>query len=137
MPRQSPIPDEVDKPFWDACNHDRLVIQYCSTCDRYQHPPEKTCYQCRSADRLEWREVSGRGTIYSYGVVHDSPILSLQPDMPYNVVVIDLDDCPGINVVSHLPGTPADAVPIGAAVEVVFEVTPATGQKVPEWQVVD
>jgi hypothetical protein len=38
--------------------------------------------------------------------------------------------------VSHLPGTPPDAVPIGAAVEVVFEVTPATGQKVPEWQVV-
>jgi len=29
-----------------------------------------------------------------------------------------------------------DQVPIGAAVEVIFETTPATGQKVPEWRVV-
>ena len=30
------------------------------------------------------------------------------------VAVIDLDECPGINVMSHLPGTPVDQVPIGA-----------------------
>ena len=29
-----------------------------------------------------------------------------------------------------------DEVPIGAAVEVIFETTPATGQKVPEWRLV-
>ena len=29
-----------------------------------------------------------------------------------------------------------DEIPIGAEVEVIFEVTPATGQKVPEWRVV-
>ena len=27
MPKQSPIADELDKPFWDACNEGRLVIQ--------------------------------------------------------------------------------------------------------------
>jgi uncharacterized protein len=136
MPRQSPVPDELDKPFWDACNEDRLVMQHCEACDRYQYPPERACYECGSAADLEWREVSGRGTIYSYGVVHDTPIASLQPDMPYNVVVVDLDECPGINVVTHLPGTPVDEVPIGAAVDVIFQATPATGQKVPEWQIV-
>ena len=36
---------------------------------------------------------------------------------------------------SHLPGTPVDAVPVGARVTVIFEAT-ANGQKVPEWQVV-
>jgi hypothetical protein len=39
-------------------------------------------------------------------------------------------------MLSHLPGVPVDQVPIGAAVEVIFETTPATGQKVPEWRVV-
>ena len=39
MPKQSPVPDEVDKPFWDAANEDRLVVQYCVECDRLQHPP--------------------------------------------------------------------------------------------------
>ena len=135
MPKQSPVADDVDRPFWEACNEDRLVLQYCAACDRFQHPPLPECAECDSTT-LEWREVAGRGTIYSYGVVHDTPIAVLQPDQPYNVAVIALDDAPGINMMSHLPGTPLDVVPIGAAVSVTFEVTPGNGQKVPEWQVV-
>lgn len=136
MPRQSPIPDAVDQAFWDACNEDRLVIQHCDACDRYQHPPESVCYQCGSADRVVWQQITGSGTIYSYGVVYDSPIAALQLDQPYNVAVIDLDEAPGINVLSHLPGTPPDQVPIGAKVELIFQATQETGQKVPEWRVV-
>lgn len=136
MPRQSPIPDAVDQAFWDACNEDRLIIQHCDACDRFQHPPEAVCYQCGSADRLVWQQIAGNGTIYSYGVVFDSPIAAMQLDQPYNVAVIDLDEAPGINVLSHLPGTPPDEVPIGAKVELIFQTTQATGQKVPEWRVV-
>jgi uncharacterized protein len=117
-------------------NEDRLVIQYCAACDRFQYPPEPSCGDCNSAASLQWRQVEGRGTIYSYGVVHDSPIASLQGDQPYNVAVIDLDECPGVIFLSHLPGTPPDEVPIGAKVRLTFEVTPATGQKVPEWRIV-
>ena len=50
---------------------------------------------------------------------------------------IQLEEEPGVLMYSHLPGTPVDEVPIGAKVEVIFEVTPATGQKVPEWRVVN
>ena len=135
MPKQSPVPDELDKPFWDACNEERLVIQNCAACSRLQHPPQATCTQCGSANNLEWREVSGRGKIYSYSVVYDSPIAALQADQPYNVAVIQLDEDPGIQMLSHLPGVPVDQVPIGANVQVMFEPTRATGQKVPEWQV--
>ncbi len=136
MPKQSPVPNDLDRPFWDACNEERLVLQYCDSCTRWQHPPEAVCYECKSAEKLRWRENSGAGVIYSFGVIYDTPIASLQFDQPYNVAVIDLDDAPGLNVMSHLPGTPADAVPIGAKVRLIFETTPATGQKVPEWQVV-
>jgi hypothetical protein len=135
MPKQSPVPDDLDRPFWDGCNEEQLLIQYCAACARFQHPPLPECAEC-DATTLEWREVAGRGTIYTYGVVHDTPIAVLQPDQPYNVAVIALDDAPGVNMMSHLPGTPVDEVPIGAAVSVTFEVTPGTGQKVPEWQVV-
>lgn len=137
MPKQSPVPDEVDQPFYTAANEGRLVIQYCAVCERYQYPPELVCYQCSSAERLSWREIEGRGTIYSYAVVYDTPVASLQPDQPFNVAVIDLDECPGINMISHLPGSSPGDVPIGAPVRLVFEVTPATAQKVPEWQLVE
>ena len=88
------------------------------------------------AGYLEWREMSGRGEIYSYGVIYDGPVASLQADQPFNLAVVTLEEDPRINMYSHLPGTPVDEVPIGASVEVIFETTEATGQKVPEWQVV-
>lgn len=136
MPKQSPIPDAMDKPFWDACNEERLVVQHCSTCDRLQHPPRPTCAECGSANHLGWKQMSGRGTIYSYGVVFDTPIVTLQADQPFNLATVQLDDDPAINMLSHLPGAPIDNVPIGAAVTVIFETTPANGQKVPEWRLV-
>lgn len=134
MPKQSPIPEELDKPFWDACNQGRLVIQYCKACDRLQHPPEPKCAKCGSADNLEWREVSGRGRIYSYAVMHDTPVTLLFKEQPFNIAVIELEQ--GIKMLSHLPGTPVDKVPVGVVIQVVFETTPVTGQKVPEWKVV-
>ena len=134
MPKQSPVPDELDKPFWDACNQGKLVIQKCKACDRLQHPPAAQCAKCGSAEHLEWREVSGRGRIYSYAVMHDTPVTLLFKEQPFNIAIIELEQ--GIKMLSHLPGTPADKVPVGAEVQVVFETTPATGQKVPEWKVV-
>jgi uncharacterized protein len=135
MAKQGVIPDALTQPFWDAANEGRLVIQHCHACNRLQHPPAPTCQQCSSKDHLGWQEMSGRGTIYNYGVVYDGPVRLLQQDQPFNVAVIMLDEDPGIQMYSHLPGTPADAVPVGARVAVVFEAT-ANGQKVPEWQVV-
>ncbi len=135
MPKQGVVPDQLSKPFWDAANEGRLVIQNCQACDRLQHPPGPTCGQCRSGDNLEWKEMSGRGKIYNYAVVYDCPVRLLQEDQPFNLAVIMLDEDPGIQMYSHLPGTPVDQVPVGASVEVEFEAT-ANGQKVPEWRVV-
>ena len=136
MPKQSPVPDALSKPFWDACNEGRLVMQTCKTCNRMQFPPEPACSECSSKENLEWREVSGRGKINGYGVMHDCRIRTLQADQPFNIALIELEDDPEITMYSHLPGTPVDEVPVGASVQVVFEETPATGQKVPEWRVV-
>jgi hypothetical protein len=136
LPKQSPVPDEVDKGFWEACNEDRLVIQNCTACNRLQQPPEAACYECGSKDHLEWKEMSGRGTIYTYAVMYDTPVPLLYNDQPFNVAVVALEEAPEIKLLSMLPGTPLDEVPIDGAVEVVFETTGGTGQKVPEFRVV-
>ncbi len=136
MPKQSPVPDAQSKPFWDACNEEKLVMQNCKTCNRMQFPPEATCSQCGSKDNLEWKAVSGRGKIYGYAVMHDCRIRVLQAEQPFNLGIVELDEDPGVKMYSHLPGTPPDEVPVGASVKVEFEATPATGQKVPEWRVV-
>ena len=135
MAKQGVEPDELTKPFWDAATNGKLVIQNCTACNRLQNPPLPRCGQCGSGDNLEWKEMSGRGTIYNYCVVYDCPIRSLQEDQPFNLAVIMLEEDPAIQMYSHLPGTPVDDVPIGGAVRVVFEPT-ANGQAVPEWEVV-
>ena len=136
MPKQSPVPSESDKPFYDACNEDRLVVQHCRACNRFQFPPRTMCPRCGQDANLGWQQVSGRGRIQSRVVVYDSPVSTLIPDQPFNVALISLEEEPTVLMLSHLPGTPVDEVPIGATVEVIFETTPATGQKVPEWRVV-
>tara|TARA_Y100000590_G_scaffold268319_1_gene301369 strand:- start:6221 stop:6628 length:408 start_codon:yes stop_codon:yes gene_type:complete len=135
MPKQAVVPDDFTKPYYDACNQGKLVIQNCKSCNILQHPPAPACRECNASD-MEWKEVSGRGTIYEYGVIHDCPVASLQADQPFNVAVIMLDEDQGIQMYSHLPGVPADEVPVGSKVEVIFEETP-NGQKVPEWKVVN
>ncbi len=133
MPKLIPVPDEVSKPFWDAVNQKRLVLQYCPTCKKLQYPPKKTC-SCGS-DKLEWKEVSGRGHISTYLVIEDGRLARRIPDQPYNLALITLDEDPKINFYSNLPGVPVDKVPTGAAVEVMFEEV-APGQLIHEWRLI-
>ena len=134
MTKQGVVPDQLTQGFWDAANEGRLVVQNCTTCNRLQFPALAACDECGSGDSLEWKQMSGRGKIYNYGVVHDCPIALLKEDLPFNLAVIMLDDDSEILMYSHLPGIPVDQVPVGAAVEVIFEAT-ANGQMVPEWKV--
>src|SRR4051812_10852687 len=119
MPKPSPVADALSKPFWDACNEGRLVMQNCTACTWLQFPPEPTCSQCGSNDHLEWKQMSGRGTIHGYAVMHDTRIRTFQKEQPYTIALIELEEDPAILLYSNLPGTPPDDVPVGAAVQVI------------------
>lgn len=135
MPKVIPVPNELSKPFWDAVNEKRLVLQNCTGCDKLQYPPLEKCAVCGSAEKLEWKEVNGRGHISSYIVIADGRLERRMLDQPYNLALVILDEDQAINFYSNLPGVPVDEVPVGAAVEVVFEeVSP--GQLIHEWRVV-
>jgi uncharacterized OB-fold protein len=136
MPKVIPVPDELSRPFWDAVNEKRLVLQNCTACSKLQYPPQQTCQVCGSADKLEWKEVSGKGHIATYIVIEDGRLNRRMPDQPYNLALITLDEDPTVNFYSNLPGTPPYEVPVGAAVEVIFEEV-APSQLIHEWRVVD
>ena len=135
LDRPAPVPNDLTKPFWDACNERRLVLQNCTACDRLQYPPAQRCSKCSSADNLAWKEEQGKGHIDVYLVVRDSRIRGFREAPPINFAVITLDEDPGINFLSNLPGTPTGEVPVGAPVELIFEET-NTGQLVHEWRVI-
>ena len=135
MPRPIPVANELTKPFWDACNEKRLVLQNCTSCNLLQYPPEPQCNKCRSKDHLEWKEVQGKGHVDVFLVIRDSRIKGFREMQPINFAIITLDEEPGLNFLSNLPGTPAGTIPIGAPVELIFEEV-APGRLLHEWKVV-
>ena len=134
MPKLIPVPDDLSKPFWDAVNERRLVLQFCSECSKLQYPPQQACQVCGSAGNLGWKEVAGKGHIASHCVIEDGRLNRRMPDQPYNLAMVTLDEDPTVNFYSNLPGTPPYKVPDGAAVEVTFEEV-APGQLIHEWRV--
>lgn len=134
MPYPAPVPDELSQPFWHAVSERRLVLQHCQACDRLQYPPAVACAQCQEVAALSWREVAGSGHIREYIVSYDNRVRLKRPEQPFNLVVITLDADPGITFLSNLPGRPADDVPVGAPVELIF-VEAVNGRLVHEWRV--
>jgi uncharacterized protein len=134
MPKLIPVPDTVSKPFWDAVNQRRLLLQHCAACARLQYPPQRTCQFCDAVD-MTWKEVEGKGHIAAFIVIEDGRLNRRMPDQPYNLAMVTLDQDPRINFYANLPGTPPYKVPLGASVEVTFqEVGP--GQLIHDWRVV-
>ncbi len=136
MPKVIPVPDDLSKPFWDGVNEKRLTLQHCTACDRLQYPPKPVCQFCGSAEKLEWKDVEGKGHISTYIVIEDGRLNRRMPDQPYNLALITLDEDTSVNFYSNLPGVPPYEVPVGSAVEVMFEEV-APDQLIHEWKVVD
>ena len=134
MPKIIPVADELSKPFWDAVNEKRFILQNCTACSRLQYPPRQSCMACGSGDKLEWKEVAGKGHIATSIVIEDGRLNRRMPDQPYNLAMITLDEDTSINFYSNLPGIPPYEAPVGAAVEVIYEEV-APDQLIHEWQV--
>jgi len=114
----SPLADAITLPWWQAASQHRLVVQRCSACGHTRLPPAPLCPECRSAD-AEWQEVSGRGEVYTYTVVH-RPIAAGQP-LPTVIAVIALEDAGGVRMISNLVAANPDEISIGMPVELVWE----------------
>ena len=83
MVKQGVVPDDLTRPFFEAANEGRLVVQARKGSDRLYFPPKPASELGCSPEDLEWREVSGRGKIYNYCVVYDCPVATLKEGPPF------------------------------------------------------
>src|SRR6266849_363576 len=93
--RPAPILTDDNQFFWDA-REGRLVAQRCS-CGQLRHPPRPMCPECHALDQ-EVVDLSGRGVVYSYALLHHPQ----NPMFEYPVVaaLVDLDE--GVRMVSNI-----------------------------------
>ena len=78
--------------------------------------PEVACTHCFATD-WRWVPASGRGTLYSYTVVHRAPAPGFA--VPFVLVVVELEEGPVI--FSNLVGCGGEEVRIGMGLRVRFE----------------
>jgi uncharacterized OB-fold protein len=113
-----PLADATTLPWWQAAAEHRLVVQRCAACGRTRLPPAPVCPACRAAES-DWKEVSGRGELYSYTVVH-RPVAAGQA-LPFVIGVVALDDSGGVRMISNLVAVDPEQIAIGMRVELVWE----------------
>jgi hypothetical protein len=112
-----PRPSEDSAPFWEAAGKGELRMQRCGDCGHVRFPPALLCPRCLSPNAV-WERLSGRGSVYSWVVVHQSQHPAFNPDAPYNVVIVELEEGPRLH--GNLVDCANDAIRIGLAVEAVF-----------------
>ena len=118
--RPLPVADDLSQPFWEAGKQHRLVVQRCRECGYFNHPPRPACDACQS-QQLQFEPVSGRGTIYSFTVMHQPNIAGFEDQIPYINILVELEEQPLLFMVSNLPASDLDKIKIGGQVEVYFE----------------
>ena len=115
-----PVVEPTTSVFWEGCAAEELRIQRCETCGNYRHPPSPICSNCRSFAHT-WEHSEGGGRVFSYTIVHHSVHPASDERVPYNVSVIQLDDCGGVRVISNVVGCPNEEIAIGLPVRVTWE----------------
>ena len=120
LPTPSSGPDGLSAPYWEGTRQGKLRVQKCRGCGAWQWGPEWICHRCHSFD-LGWEEIQGKGRIYSYERPHHPVHTALAGHGPYIAVLVELPDYGNIRMVGNLLGDPLQRVPIGGAVEAVFE----------------
>lgn len=115
-----PLPSPEDGPFWEACRNRRLIVRHCQVCGHCFHPPTPSCVNCGSSE-VEWKELPGTGTIYSYTIAHHAVHPALKGFTPYNVVVVLMDEADDVRLVSNLVDAGPDDIVIGEPVALHWE----------------
>ena len=113
-----PTPDTDSAAFWSGLKEGKLLLQHCLDCGHVQYYQQSLCRRC-GGERLEHRAASGRGKVHSFSVVYRAPGPAFKRDVPYAVLLVDLEEGP--RMISSLVGAKPESVTFDMPVQLVCE----------------
>jgi uncharacterized OB-fold protein len=112
-----PEPTPVSQPFWDALRQHKILIQYSPSTEQYVFYP-RTLAPSTLADDLQWREIDGVGTLYTYTVARRPTGPPWAEKLPQLLAVVEWDVGPRVS--TELVDIAPDDIHIGMRVTPVF-----------------
>lgn len=119
-----PEPTPVSRPFWDGLAEGRIRIQYSPSLGEYVFYP-RLLAPGTLADDLEWREISGRGTLHTFTVAERPTAPPWADHVPQVLAVVEWDEGPRLST-EIVEADPA-RLEVGMRVEPVFCPLPEAG----------
>ena len=118
-----PEPTPVSAPYWNALRQHRIEIQYSPSLGRYVFYP-RTLAPGTLADDLEWREINGAGTLFTFTVAERPTGPPWADALPQLLAVVQWDVGPRVS--TELVEVEPDRIHIGMRVSPVFHDVPGT-----------
>jgi uncharacterized OB-fold protein len=113
--------------FYKFCGHGRLMAVKCTKCERLFVPPRIVCPDCYSSS-FRWTELSGRGKLQTYSVVHIAP-KKFNSQAPYTIGIVRLEE--GVSLPGRISLDKGTEAKIGMDLTVDFENAQTEGW--PQW----
>ncbi|HEX7063238.1 MAG TPA: Zn-ribbon domain-containing OB-fold protein [Woeseiaceae bacterium] len=104
--------------FWRGTEEGKLVLQYCPETGRFQHFPRPLSLYTGKRN-LEWREVSGRGSVYAVTVLRTPSLGAAEERLPLVLATVELDE--GVRILGNVINAAPDQVRIGARVRLAWD----------------
>ncbi|HEX3958706.1 MAG TPA: OB-fold domain-containing protein [Trebonia sp.] len=117
LAKPMPVPTPVSAPYWSALREHRIRIQYSPSADQWVFYPRILAPRTL-ADDLEWREISGLGTLYTFTVADRPTAPQWQDSLPQLLAVVEWDEGPRIS--TELVDVEPDQIRVGMRVAPVF-----------------
>jgi len=116
--------------FYKFMNEGKVMGAKCQNCGKLMLPPRPMCTQCYS-EKLEWIELSKRGRLLTYTIIHVAPP-QFQHLIPYAVGIVELDK--GLKLPGMIKNIDFDKIKIGMELEIEVEsAEKIEEQKWPAW----
>ena len=113
-----PVADEASAPFFAGAKERWLMLLRCTQCGRHRLPGRERCADCWSTES-EWAQASGRGKLYSFGIMHQQYHPAFAEVIPYNYALVELEEGP--RLVTNIVDCPHEELRVDMPVEAVFD----------------
>ena len=114
-----PIPqaDDESREFYEGARRHELMLMRCRNCSAWRLPSRPRCPDCWSTDTA-WERASGRGTLYSFGIMHQK-FPGFAEEVPYQYAIVELEEGP--RIVSNVIGVADDELRVDMPLVAYFD----------------